>query len=90
MVYCEQFYLGLNDILRRGSNYSLFIEFRVLLKEGLDGFYLSSYKIGGKKRLDMGYCDVRWVVRCRLGVRLVSLIYGRGSRVPLGALLLNL
>ncbi|XP_045130834.1 endoplasmic reticulum aminopeptidase 1-like isoform X2 [Portunus trituberculatus] len=39
----QQLYLGLNEILRRGSNYTLRLKYKTTLKEGLEGFYLSSY-----------------------------------------------
>ncbi|XP_076056130.1 endoplasmic reticulum aminopeptidase 1-like [Oratosquilla oratoria] len=47
----QQLYLGLSPILRRGSNYTLKINYETALKEGLEGFYLSSYKtVDGEKR----------------------------------------
>ncbi|XP_042237280.1 endoplasmic reticulum aminopeptidase 1-like isoform X3 [Homarus americanus] len=47
----QQLYLGLDEILRRGSNYTLKMSFETTLKEELDGFYLSSYINGdGEKR----------------------------------------
>lgn len=42
-ILFQQLYLGLSEILRRGSNYTLRMSFKTALKEGLDGFYLSSY-----------------------------------------------
>lgn len=47
----QQLYLGLSEILRRGSNYTLRMSFETSLKEGLEGFYLSTYTNGeGEKR----------------------------------------
>ncbi|KAK7065754.1 Endoplasmic reticulum aminopeptidase 1 [Halocaridina rubra] len=47
----QQLYLGLDETLRRGSNYTLRLSFEAHLKEGLEGFYLSSYINGdGEKR----------------------------------------
>ncbi|XP_068243383.1 endoplasmic reticulum aminopeptidase 1-like isoform X1 [Palaemon carinicauda] len=47
----QQLYLGLSEILRRGSNYTLRVGFEGKLKEGLEGFYLSSYITAeGEKR----------------------------------------
>ncbi|XP_050726718.1 endoplasmic reticulum aminopeptidase 1-like isoform X3 [Eriocheir sinensis] len=39
----QQLYLGLSETLRRGSNYTLRMSFKTTLREGLEGFYLSSY-----------------------------------------------
>ncbi|XP_045619599.1 endoplasmic reticulum aminopeptidase 1 isoform X2 [Procambarus clarkii] len=47
----QQLYLGLSEILRRGSNYTLKMSFETTLKEALEGFYLSSYvDSDGEKR----------------------------------------
>ncbi|XP_042892988.1 endoplasmic reticulum aminopeptidase 1-like isoform X2 [Penaeus japonicus] len=47
----QQIYLQLEEILRRGSNYTLRLSYEFNLKEGLEGFYLSSYKrADGEKR----------------------------------------
>ncbi|XP_047739916.1 endoplasmic reticulum aminopeptidase 1 [Hyalella azteca] len=46
----EQLYLGVRNTLRRGSNYTLFLEYNIALNEGLDGVYLSSYTIDAQKR----------------------------------------
>nr|XP_027215499.1 endoplasmic reticulum aminopeptidase 1-like [Penaeus vannamei] len=47
----QQLYLKLDEILRRGSNYTLRLSYEFTLKEGLEGFYLSSYKTAnGEKR----------------------------------------
>ncbi|KAK4316254.1 hypothetical protein Pmani_012574 [Petrolisthes manimaculis] len=47
----QQLYLELSEMLRRGSNYTLNLTFETNLREGLDGFYLSSYKDSdGNKR----------------------------------------
>ncbi len=56
-VLSQQLYLGLSEILRRGSNYTLRMSYKATLKEGLDGFYLSSYITAEGERRCVAACS---------------------------------